>query len=122
MRGASQTRLFRSRWQQRRGLQVAALAEPELDPDEERSMAYGQRACPPRALQPLMERVETTAMLRRIQSVAGARTSRSAPHSGFRITVRMSGNHKLTRVRGAGLRFRPSASRTARPEILRAAF
>src|SRR5205823_10704924 len=37
---------------------ATAAAEPELDPDGQRSSAYGFRVCPPRALQPLDECVE----------------------------------------------------------------
>src|SRR6185369_18087059 len=37
---------------------AAAIAEPELEPEGVRSSAYGLRACPPRADQPLEACVE----------------------------------------------------------------
>jgi hypothetical protein len=37
---------------------ATATADPELEPDGERSRAYGLRVCPPRPLQPLTEWVE----------------------------------------------------------------
>src|SRR5581483_4347866 len=37
---------------------ATAAAEPELDPQGDRSRAYGLRHCPPRALQPLVDRVD----------------------------------------------------------------
>src|SRR5688572_20404909 len=39
-------------------LAATATAEPELEPDGLRSSAYGLRTCPPRALQPLVDRNE----------------------------------------------------------------
>src|SRR6188474_2471568 len=39
-------------------LALAAAPEPELEPQGERSRAYGLRVWPPRPLQPLVERVE----------------------------------------------------------------
>src|SRR5262245_11521325 len=37
-------------------LAATATADPELDPDGFRSSTYGFRVCPPRPLQPLIER------------------------------------------------------------------
>src|SRR5258707_9005221 len=69
-------------------LAATAAAEPELEPHGLRSSTYGFFACPPRALQPLLERLER--ML--AHSLRFALPSRTAPASrSLRATVASRG-------------------------------
>src|SRR4030095_10873722 len=66
----------------------AAIAEPdpELDPDVLRSSAYGLRARPPPALQPLVECVER----KLAHSLRFVLPRRTAPASRSRVTMKAS--------------------------------
>ena len=77
----------------RRGSRPPRPPEPELEPQGLRSSTYGFFACPPRALQPLLERVER--ML--AHSLRFALPSRTAPASRRRARHR-----RVSRRDGAG--------------------
>ena len=74
---------------------ATAAPDPELEPQGLRSSAYGLRHCPPRALQPLEERVERKfahsdrfAFPRTTAPASRSRRTRNASRTGRRVAER----------------------------------
>src|SRR5215217_3948843 len=88
---------------------AVAAGEPELDPQGERSSAYGLRHCPPRPLQPLVEEVER----KLAHSLRVVLPSSTAPAlRRLRAVVESCGGRELTSASEPAVVSMPSAVST----------